>query len=302
MIQVLVILASAVADTFAALPVESAQSKTSALPMSNQALHLLTFALYAVLAILFWRAQAAGDAEQQNRGALGFAVVVPLVLHGWLLYDTLFIWGALNLGLVYALSLILWLTVLVYWLARYFYPLSSLQTLVLPLAAVSTALPAIFPDAHILSQPASGLFDTHVLMAMLAYSLFTIAALHAGLMSLVEKRLHHAKLPKVLQNLPPLLTMETLLFRVIGVGFVLLTITVASGMLFSEKIFGHPLQLNHKVLFGIASWAIFAVLLWGHRFYGWRGHTAVRWTLSGFGFLVLAYLGSQFVLEVVLHR
>jgi len=141
-----------------------------------------------------------------------------------------------------------------------------------------------------------------VLMAMLAYSLFTIAALHAGLMSLVEKRLHHAKLPKVLQNLPPLLTMETLLFRVIGVGFVLLTITVASGMLFSEKIFGHPLQLSHKVLFGIASWVIFAVLLWGHRFYGWRGHTAVRWTLSGFGFLVLAYLGSQFVLEVFLHR
>ena len=270
--------------------------------MSNQALHLLTFVLYAVLAILFWRAQASGNAEQQNRGALGLAVIVPLALHGWLLYDTLFIWGALNLGLVYALSLILWLTVLVYWLARFFYPLSSLQTLVLPLAAVSTALPAIFPDAHILSQPASGLFDTHVLMAMLAYSLFTIAALHAALMSLVEKRLHHAQLPKVLQNLPPLLTMESLLFRVIGVGFVLLTLTVSSGMLFSEKIFGHPLQFSHKVLFGIASWGVFAVLLWGRHFKGWRGHTAVRWTLSGFGFLVLAYMGTQFVLEVFLHR
>jgi len=253
--------------------------------MSNQALHLLTFVLYAVLAILFWRAQAAGNAEQQNRGALGFAVIVPLALHGWLLYDTLFIWGALNLGLVYALSLILWLTVLVYWLARYFYPLSSLQTLVLPLAAVSTVLPAFFPDAHILSQPASGLFDTHVLGAMLAYSLFTIAALHAALISLVEKRLHHGKLPKVLQNLPPLLT-----------------ITVASGMLFSEQIFGHPWQFSHKVLFGMLSWAVFGVLLLGHHYYGWRGHTAVRWTLSGFGFLVLAYLGTQFVLEVVLHR
>ncbi len=270
--------------------------------MSNQALHLLTFVLYSVLAILFWRAQAAGNAEQQNRGALGFAVIVPLALHGWLLYDTLFIWGALNLGLVYALSLILWLTVLVYWLARFFYPLSSLQTLVLPLAAVSTALPAIFPEAHILSQPASGLFDTHVLMAMLAYSLFTIAALHAALMSLVEKRLHRARLPKVLQNLPPLLTMETLLFRVIGAGFMLLTITVASGMLFSEQIFGHPLQFSHKVVFGIISWLVFAILLWGHHFYGWRGHTAVRWTLSGFGLLVLAYLGTQFVLEVILHR
>lgn len=270
--------------------------------MSNQALHLLTFVLYAVLAILFWRAQKTGNAEQQNRGALGFAVIVPLALHGWLLYDTLFIWGALNLGLVYALSLILWLTVLVYWLARYFYPLSSLQTLVLPLAAVSTALPAIFPEAHILSQPASGLFDTHVLVAMLAYSLFTIAALHAGLMSFVEKRLHHARLPKVFQNLPPLLTMETLLFRVIAVGFVLLTITVVSGMLFSEHIFGHAWQFNHKTLFGMISWVVFAILLVGHHVYGWRGHTAVRWTLSGFAFLVLAYLGSRFVLEVFLQR
>jgi len=270
--------------------------------MSNQALPLLTFALYSALAILFWRAQAAGNAERQNRSALGFAVIVPLALHGWLLYDTLFIWGALNLGFVYALSLILWLTVFVYWLARYFYPLSSLQTLVLPLAAVSAALPAIFPEAHILAQPPSGLFDTHVLMAMLAYSLFTIAALHAALISLVEKRLHHGKLPKVLQNLPPLLTMETLLFRVIAAGFVLLTITVVSGALFSEHIFGHALQFTHKVVFGIISWLVFAVLLWGHRFYGWRGHTAVRWTLSGFGFLVLAYLGTEFVLEVILHR
>lgn len=270
--------------------------------MSNQALHLLTFVLYAVLAILFWRAQAAGNAEQQNRGVLGHAVAVPLALHGWLLYDTLFIWGALNLGLVYALSLILWLTVLVYWLARYFYPLSSLQTLVLPLAALSTVLPALFPEAHILAQPASALFDTHVLVAMLAYSLFTIAALHAGLMSLVEKRLHHAKLPKVLRNLPPLLTMESLLFRVIGVGFVLLTITVVSGMLFSEHIFGHAWQFNHKVLFGLVSWFVFAVLLWGHRFHGWRGRTAVVWTMIGFGSLALAYLGSRFVIEFILQR
>jgi len=109
-------------------------------------------------------------------------------------------------------------------------------------------------------------------------------------------------LPKVLRSLPPLLTMETLLFRIIAIGFLLLTITIASGMLFSEKIFGHPWQFSHKVLFGILSWVVFAVLLLGHRFYGWRGHTAVRWTMSGFGFLVLAYLGSQFVLEVILHR
>lgn len=270
--------------------------------MSNQALYLLTFALYAVLAFSFWRAQSVGSAEQQNRGALGFAVVMPLLLHGWLLYDTLFIWGTLNLGLAYALSLILWLTVLVYWLARQFYPIASLLTLMLPLAAVASVLPAIFPSPHMLMQPPSGLFDTHVLMALLAYSLFTIAALHAGLIALVEKRLHHARMPEILKNLPPLMTMETLLFRVIGMGFLILTVTVVSGFLFSEQIFGHPWQFTHKVLFGLLSWIVFGVLLLGHHLYGWRGHTAVRWTLSGFAFLVLAYLGTQFVLEVILRR
>jgi ABC-type uncharacterized transport system permease subunit len=73
-------------------------------------------------------------------------------------------------------------------------------------------------------------------------------------------------------------------------------------MLFSEKIFGHPLQFSHMVLFGMLSWVVFAVLLLGRHFKGWRGRIAVRWTLSGFGFLILAYLGTRFVLEVILQR
>ncbi|GAB4122449.1 MAG: cytochrome c biogenesis protein CcsA [Sideroxydans sp.] len=270
--------------------------------MSNTSLSWLAFTLYAVLSFLFWRAQREEQAEHHYQGLLGWAVGVPLALHGWLLYETLFIWGALNLGLVYALSLILWLTVLVYWVGRFWYPLASLQTLVLPLAAVGVVLPNLFPEAHILSQPASALFDTHVLMAMLAYSLFTIAALHAALMAFVEKRLHHARLPAVLRSLPPLLTMETLLFRVIAGGFVLLTITLLSGLIFSEQIFGHPWQFNHKTLFGVISWLVFGLLLWGHYARGWRGITAIRWTLGGFGLLVLSYLGTRFVLEVFLHR
>ena len=96
--------------------------------------------------------------------------------------------------------------------------------------------------------------------------------------------------------------METLLFRIIGVGFVLLTITVASGMLFSEKIFGHPLQFTHMVLFGMASWVVFAVLLLGPSLLWLARPYGGALDLSGFGFLVLAYLGTQFVLEVVLHR
>ncbi len=270
--------------------------------MSNLPLYLITFLAYSTLGVLFWRAQMAGNADTLNRGILSHAIALPLALHGYLLYGILFVGGELNLGLVSALSLILWLTMLVYWLARFFYPLAGLQTLVLPLAAVGAVLPALFPAVHTPPQHASWAFDAHVLMAMLAYSLFTIAALHAGLMSLVEKRLHHATMPPVLRAVPPLLTMEILLFRIIGAGFILLSLTLISGMVFSEQIFGKPWRFNHMVVLGFASWGVFAMLLGGHYFYGWRGRIAVRWTMSGFVFLLLAYLGTKFVLEVLLHR
>ena len=265
-------------------------------------LYLITFVAYAALSVYFLRAQLAGNAEKLNRGLLGNVVLLPLLLHGFLLYDRLWLAGTLSLGLVHVISLILWLTILVYWLAHFFYPLASLKALVLPLAAVAAMLPLIFPGSKSVPQPSSWAFDAHVLAALLAYSLFTIAALHAGLMLLVENSLHRARMPGLLRNLPPLLTMETLLFRIIGVGFVLLTLTLVSGSVFSEQIFGKAWQFSHKVLFGFISWAVFGVLLAGHHFYGWRGRKAVGWTMSGFGFLLLAYIGSKFVLEVILHR
>ena len=270
--------------------------------MSNLPLYVITFLAYSVLAVYFWRAQSTGNIDVINRGMIGHTVLLPLVLHAYLLYGNLFSGGDLNLGLINALSLILWLTMLVYWVARFFYPIASLQTLVLPLAAGGAVLPALFPAAHPLTNNLSFVLEAHILAAMLAYSLFTIAVLHASLMSLVEKRLHQATLPRVLQGLPPLLTMETLLFRIIGAGFVLLTLTLVSGVVFSDQLFGKPWQFNHKMLFGLISWCVFAVLLLGHHYKGWRGRTAVRWTMSGFIFLLLAYLGTKFVLEVLLHR
>ncbi len=229
-------------------------------------------------------------------------MLLPLLLQAYLLNEHLFTGEGINLGLIYVISLILWLTMLVYWVARFFYPISSLQTLVLPLAAIGVLLPAIFPKEHPISAEVSFALDAHIMAAMLVYSLFTIAALHASLMSLVEKRLHHATLPRILQALPPLLTMETLLFRIIGAGFVVLTLTLISGIVFSEQVFGKPWEFNHKMLFGFISWGVFAALLIGHHFYGWRGRKAVHWTMSGYIFLLLAYLGSKFVMEVLLHR
>ena len=270
--------------------------------MPNLLLSFVTFVAYVLLAAYFWRANACADCDARWRGAVGHLTLIPITLHGYLLWQGIFAGGGFDLGVYNALSLIAWLTLLVYWVARFFYPIGGLQALVLPMAAVTLLLPGVFPADHQLAHTDMLAFKIHIAVAMLAYSLFTIAMVHAILISLVEKRLRHATLPRVLRNLPPLMTMETLLFRMIGIGFVLLTLTLASGILFSAEIFGKVWQFNHKILFGFISWCVFAVLLYGHYFYGWRGKIAVRWTVSGFVFLMMAYLGSKFVLEQLLHR
>jgi ABC-type uncharacterized transport system permease subunit len=146
------------------------------------------------------------------------------------------------------------------------------------------------------------MFLAHLIIAMLAYSLFTFAAMHALLMAVAERNLHQKPTLFKLPDFPPLMTMETLLFRVIALGFILLTLTLVSGMMFSEELFHQPLKFNHKNLFTILSWVIFGGLLLGRAAYGWRGRTAIRWTLTGFVLLLLAYAGSKFVLEILLHR
>src|SRR5690606_14723734 len=115
----------------------------------------------------------------------------------------------------------------------------------------------------------SPLFRAHFLIAMLAYSLFTLAALHAMLMMVAERRLRRGRLPRIIANLPPLLTMETLLFRLIHIAFVLLTLTLLSGVFFSESLFGKILTFNHKIVFAFLSWLIFACLLFGRHLRGW---------------------------------
>ncbi|TSA51140.1 MAG: cytochrome C biogenesis protein [Nitrosomonadales bacterium] len=269
--------------------------------MPDFLLHLLVALLYLSVAVDFWRTAQAGTAD--GRAAWHTpAVAVGLALHGGLLYCALFGAGGLNLGLVNALSAIFWLTALIYWLANLQLALHSLQAFVLPPAALFVLLQKLAPGTHVLPYAAEPFFLLHLAIAMLAYSLFTFAALHALLMAVAERSLHRQSTFFKLPDFPPLIAMETLLFQVIGAGFVLLTLTLASGMLFSEQLFHKALQFNHKNIFTIISWLIFGALLWGRRIHGWRGRTAIRWTLSGFAVLLLAYVGSKFVLEILLHR
>lgn len=269
--------------------------------------YLVNALLYAALAFYSWRTRwkPAAAAPSGDAGFSVFehyAVLVPLGLHTLLLARAVFSQDGLHLGIGNAISAILWLTVLIYWLGNFHYRLDGLQSLVLPVAAAAALLPAVFPSLKPLPNTHLTAFKFHLLIAMLAYSLFTIASLHVLLMALLERRLHDGTLPRALRGLPPLLAMEALLFRIIWAGFILLTLTLVSGVVYSEELFGKAAKFNHKTVFGIVSWVIFAALLAGRHVYGWRGRIAVRWTLAGFLALVLAYIGSKFVLEVILGR
>lgn len=269
--------------------------------------HLVNALLYAALAFYFWRTRwpRATDAEAADvslGAAEHYAVLIPLGLHTVLLARSAFLPDGLHLGLGNAVSAILWLTVLIYWLGNFFYRLDGLQALVLPIAAAAVLMAGLLPSPHPLPNTEFMVFKVHLVIAMLAYSLFTIASLHVLLMALLERRLHDGTLPRALGQLPPLLTMERMLFRIIWAGFILLTATLVTGVVFSEELFGKAAKLNHKTVFGMISWIIFAALLCGRHIYGWRGRVAVRWTLAGFLALVLAYVGSKFVLEVILGR
>ena len=270
--------------------------------MPEIVIHLIASAAYVGLAWHFWntrwRRPASGGLQAWERAA----ILAPLALHGWLLYDGIFAAAELRFGFAQALSVMMWLCVAIYWVENLFYSLEGMEPLVLAPAALATPLPALFPGlASSGAHAQAGEFRLHLALAMVAYSLAVIALLHATLMALAERQLQMKSAPAV-AGLPPLLTLERLLFRVIGAAFIFLTLTLATGIAFSETLFGRAMRFDHKTVFAVLSWLTFGALLAGRWRYGWRGRTAVRWTLGGFVLLVLAYVGSRFVLEVLLQR
>ena len=234
----------------------------------------------------------------------GEQVLVGLILliHAWGVAAAVFHDGQVFVGVGVTMSAIVLVTVAIHWFGSFFYNLRGLQLLVFPVAALCSLAPAVLGAHEPMPNAGLRMLTAHVIVALLAYGLLTIAALHALLLSSLDRQLRTGTLPLILTGLPPLLTMEKMLFRIIVAGFVLLSATVLSGLLFSEELFGMPLTFTHKNVFTLVSWAIFAALLAGRFLFGWRGRIALRWTLWGFGVLLLAYVGTKFVVEVLLGR
>lgn len=236
-----------------------------------------------------------------RRVRIARALAVPaLLLHLAGLLPELFRAGGLDMGLFNASSLFFWAITTVTWLASLRYPLANLLIVLYPLTIVAL-LSSLF-----LHSPFAPLTDVgwglgvHILLSILAYSMLSIAAVQAVALGFLIHRLKHHRLQGLVDMMPPVMTMESLLFRLIWTGEVLLALAIASGAMFLENMFAQ--HLAHKTILSIIAWIVFAVLLWGRHRLGWRGVLAMKWTLSGFTLLILAYFGSKFVLEVLLHR
>lgn len=252
-----------------------------------------SLALTAVAAAAY----AAPAAARLSPVAARRAVVLAWLLHGLLLG-----WGLLGeaprFGFAPALSVTVWLVAAVYAIESQLYPQLRTHWTLFILGAGAVVLALLYPGQP-LQASASAWLPLHWALGIASYGLFAVAVVHALLMLRTEERIRQAA---DAHGGLPLLTLERLTFRFVGAGFVLLSATLAAGLLFDEQLYGTAWKWSHKTVFSVLSWLVFAVLLLGRARFGWRGWRAARLLFTGAGLLLLAYVGSRFVLEIILGR
>lgn len=244
-------------------------------------------------------AASATGASRTQQTLPRIAVWVAWCLHGVLL--AIGLWGnEPRFGFAPALSVTTWLVGLVYAIEGYFFPQQKTPWLLSGAGSAAVLLALLFPG-NALHASASPWLPLHWALGIASYGLFAVAVVHAWLMTRAEARIRMAA------NAPsglPLLTMERLTFRFVSLGFVLLSATLLAGFFFGSQLYGggHAIKLDHKTIFSVLSWLTFAILMLGRARFGWRGKRAVRFLYTGSGLLLLAYVGSRFVMEIILRQ
>jgi ABC-type uncharacterized transport system permease subunit len=229
-------------------------------------------------------------------------VLLAVLAHALLLYHTLFPAATtLNTGLTYAGSLSAWIVAVIFLATALVRPAYELGAVILPVAGLAVLAAWLWPPAVTDTVKSTGL-TVHLLISLVAYGFLALAVVQSVVMSLQDHRLRIHAEASVLRKLPPMETMEQLLFQLIGIGFALLTLGLISGFWFSLDERGATFVFNHHTVLSLAAWLIFGGLLLGHLRFGWRGKTATRWTIGGFLLLLLGYFGWKFVLEILLSR
>ena len=228
------------------------------------------------------------------------ATVAALFLHSHVLYQKMVTANGLRLDITNMFSLVTALMVALLLFAVLRRRVENLSIAILPLAAISMLLQWLVTVPHPQVRQVNMELELHIFLSVVAFSLLSIAALQAVLLAIQERHLRNHKPNGFITALPPMESMESLLFQIIWIGFIVLTLALFNGLLYLEDMFAQ--HLVHKTVLSLFAWLVFATLLWGRWRYGWRGRTAIRWTLIGLITLLLAYFGSKLVLELILQR
>ena len=275
--------------------------------MNTNFLTPLAIVTYLVVALalaarLFARLPADHALLRVNKIWLLLIAAVGAIIHAGVLYTNIFATaaGGLNFSFFNAASLMTWLAAALLLLAAASKPVESLGVVILPSAALALALELMFPATHILLTADAAELRYHIVISILAYSMLSIAALQSVVLWVQNKSLRAKHPGGFIRSFPPMETMESLLFQMIAVGFFFLTLSLLTGLPQIDNMFAQ--HQAHKTILSIIAWCFFAVLLWGRWRFGWRGRTAVRWVLSGFVVLLLAYFGVKLVKELLLGR
>lgn len=235
------------------------------------------------------------------------AISAGLFLQVYLIYEALFTHGTPYFGLALALSITLFACTLILLIESFFSRVESLLVFILPIAAIGTLFPIFLPGTPLEPETASFSFRVHLLSAILAYSLMTIALIQALVLMALHNWLREGKAGKafgrekdgsIIQNAPSVMDMEKMLFRLLWSGFLILSAAIVFGSAYTHGLFGVFFRFDHKTVTTLLAWLVFAVLLWGHHLRGWRGRFAARWVVVGFCMLMIAYIGLRLVIEV----
>ncbi len=267
----------------------------------NTLLTALGVILYITSAALLLRRLATGvQATRQSKLLALVPGLIATLSHIASLHYTMITPEGLYLTFFHVLSLTSWLAAILVVLSALKQPLENLGIVVLPFAAFALLAQTVAGTNGATVEVVSMGLKAHILLSIFSYSLLGVAALQALLLAIQTRHLRNRQPGGFIRALPPLETMETLLFRMIGLGYILLSLSLLSGVTYIEDIFAQ--HLVHKTVLSVSAWVVFAILLWGRWRFGWRGRIAVRWTLSGFVVLMLAYFGSKLVLEFIVLR
>jgi ABC-type uncharacterized transport system permease subunit len=225
---------------------------------------------------------------------------IGLVAHIALIYISLFNHG-INLNFSNALLVISWITILFFCFMNRNKSYEGLEYLTLmPAIIILIFHPFIHPTNYV-SDYSSIKAVFHIIIAILGYSLLAFGAIFSIFILLIQNNIHSTSKPtEIFKSNVSLLAMEKLLFQIYWIGFIFLTITLITGIFFSEEILGIPLGVSHKIIFSILSWLVYGGLLLGRAKAGWRGKKAIIFSLIAFILLFMSYLGSKFVLEVII--